>query len=115
MFPLSLKIQTVTQIVWAPCSENNILFSHVKRLPLLWFRNKSHLSQRKVKWFDISLAFSLAFTNGALHGRLEIRNFSTLEEKFRISKRQFIDLDSPEYVSAYDIFTGEKISVAMAS
>ena len=60
--------------------ENNMLFSHVKISPLLWLHNKSRLSQEKtvsVKSFGISLV-SL---------RSLVKYFSTLEEKFRISKR----------------------------
>ena len=57
-----------------------MLFSHVKISPLLWLHNKSRLSHQKtikVKWFGISLV-SL---------RSLVKYFSTLEEKFRISKR----------------------------
>ena len=40
--------------------ENNMLSSHVKRLPLLWLHNKLCLSQEKaikMKWFCISSVF----------------------------------------------------------
>ena len=84
--------------------ENNMLSSHVKRSPLLWLHNKSRLSQTKseIVWYFIGVYI----IKRTLHGRLEIRNFSsrvekyftrslrslekyflTLEEKFRISKR----------------------------
>ena len=74
--------------------ENNMLFSHVKISPLLWLHNKSHLSYQKtikVKWFGISLVFIIIIKR-RLHGRLEIRNFSSLVEKiFQLhSKRNFV-------------------------
>ena len=40
--------------------ENNMLSSHVKKSPLLWLHNISHLSHKKtikVKWFGILLVF----------------------------------------------------------
>ena len=61
---------------------------------LLWLHNKLRLSQDKMVWHFIGVYI----INRTSHGRLEIRNFSsrvetlvkyfsTLEEKFRISKR----------------------------
>ena len=64
--------------------ENNMLSSHVKMSPLLWLHNKSCLSYQKtikVKWFGISLVFILIIIKRTLHGRLEIRNFSSHVEK----------------------------------
>ena len=54
-----------------------MLSSHVKISPLLWLHNKSRLSHQKtikVKWFGNVI-------NRTLHGRLEIRNFSSRVEK----------------------------------
>ena len=73
--------------------ENNMLFARVKISLLLLLHNKSRLSQDKMVWHFIGVYI----INRTLHGRLEIRNFSsrvetlvkyfsTLEEKFRISK-----------------------------
>jgi len=61
-------------------SRENMISSHVKISPLLWLHNKSRVSQEKtvsVIWFGISLV-SL---------RSLVKYFSTLEGKFRISKR----------------------------
>ena len=83
--------------------ENNMLSSHVKISPFLRLHNKSRLLQQKLK----GLVFiGVYIIKRILHGRLEIRNFSsrvkinftrslsslvkyysTLEEKFRISSR----------------------------
>ena len=70
-----------------------MLFARVKISLLLLLHNKSRLSQGKMVWHFIGVYI----INRTLHGRLEIRNFSsrvetlvkyfsTLEEKFRISK-----------------------------
>ena len=58
--------------------ENNMLSSHVKISLLLWLDNKSHLSDRKnysskMVWHFIGVYI----INRILHGRLEIRNFSS--------------------------------------
>ena len=60
-----------------------MLSSHVKISLLLWLHNKSRLSHQKnvqVKWFGISSVFH-DIINRTLHGRLEIRNFSSHVEK----------------------------------
>ena len=59
-----------------------MLSSHVKISPLLWLHTKSCLSYQKtvkVKLFGISLVYYII--NRSLHGRLEIRNFSSHAEK----------------------------------
>ena len=71
---------------------NNKLSSHLKRSPLLWLHNKLRLllqKTMKVKRFGISSVFIKIIINRTLHGRLEIRNFSSCveKEKFRISAR----------------------------
>ena len=97
---------TNTSEIPGELSRENLISSHVKISPLLWLHNKSLLSHQKtikMKWCGSSLVFII---NRILHGRLEIRNFSssvekyftserservkyfsTLEEKFRISAR----------------------------
>ena len=62
----------------------NMISSCVKISPLLRLHNKSHLSHQKsikVKWFGISLVFTIKM-NRTLHGRLEIQNFSSCVEKY---------------------------------
>ena len=55
-----------------------MLSSHVKRSPLLWLHNKSRFcNDLAFHWFYI--------INRTLHGRLEIRNFSS-----RVKKRNFV-------------------------
>ena len=64
-------------------SRENLISSHVKISPLLWLHNKSHLSHQKtikVKWFGSSL-HGVYIINRTLHGRFEIRNFSSRGEK----------------------------------
>ena len=56
--------------------ENNVLFSRVQISLLLWLHNKSRLSQDKMVWHFISVYI----INRTLHGRLEIRNFSSRVE-----------------------------------
>ena len=84
-----------------------MLFSHVKRSPLLWLHNKQRLSQQKNHFTEMVWhLIGVYIINRTLHGRLEIRNFSsrvakyftcslrspvknflTREENFRISAR----------------------------
>ena len=59
-----------------------MLSSHVKITPLLWLHDKLHLSDqknylRKMVWHFIGVYI----INRTLHGRLEIRNFSSRVEK----------------------------------
>ena len=81
--------------------------SHVKISPLLWLHNKSRFSPQKtikVKWFGSSLVFISYIEHYMAAWRYEIsllvlktyftrslrsfvKYFSTLEDKFRISKR----------------------------
>ena len=72
--------------------ENNMLPSNVKLSPLLWLHNKSRLSHQKtikVKWFGYFIGVYII--NRTLHGRLEIRNFSSRVEKiFTRSLRSFV-------------------------
>ena len=68
-------------------SRENLISSHVKISPLLWLHNKSLLSHQKtikMKWCGSSLVFII---NRILHGRLEIRNFSSSVEKIFPSER----------------------------
>ena len=83
--------------------ENNKLFSHVKRSPLLWLHDKSQLLRQTISlkyFFAISLVFN-NIMNRTLHGCLEIQNFSSCVEKyftrsriFQHLKRNFVSLDS---------------------
>ena len=61
--------------------ENNMLSSYVKISLLLWHHNKLHLSDKnclsKMVWYFIGVYI----INRTLHGRLEIRNFSSRVEK----------------------------------
>ena len=62
--------------------ENNMLSSHVKISLLLWLHNKSQLSHQKnylseMVWYFIGVYI----INRTLHGRLEIRNFSSRVDK----------------------------------
>ena len=77
-------------------SRENLISSHVKISPLLWLHNKPHLSDQKKYLNKMVWCFTGVYIiNRTLHGRLEIRNFSsrvekyfsTLEEKFRIPAR----------------------------
>ena len=68
--------------------ENNMLFSHLKRSPLLWLHNKSRLSQQKKKNFKSEMVWNFIgvyIINRTLHGRLEIRNFSSSVEKYMLN------------------------------
>ena len=59
-------------------SRENLISSHMKISPLLWLHNKSLLShQKKMVWYFIGVYI----INRTLHGRLEIRNFSSRVEK----------------------------------
>ena len=62
--------------------ENNMLFSHVKRSPLLWLHNKSCLTQPKILNSEMVWHFIGVLINKTLHGCLEIQNFSSRVEKY---------------------------------
>ena len=61
--------------------ENNMLSSHVKISPLLWLHNKPHLSDQKTLSKMVWHFIGVYIINRTLHGRLEIRNFSSRVEK----------------------------------
>ena len=72
-------------------SRENLISSHMKISPLLWLHNKSLLSHQKnylseMVWYFIGVYI----INRTLHGRLEIRNFSSRVEKIFHSKRNFV-------------------------
>ena len=71
----------------------NTISSLVKRSPLLWLHNKSRLSQEKKNLTEMVL-YSIGFyiINRTLHGRLDIRNFSSrlVLKIFQHSKRNFV-------------------------
>ena len=86
--------------------ESNMLFSHVKRSPLLWLHNKSRLSQEKNCFSEMVWYFiGVYIINRTLHGRLEIRNFSSCVENkwniFQHEKRNFVSLCSHVISSIY--------------
>ena len=59
-----------------------MLLSHVKISPLLWLHNKLRLSQEKNCFSEMVWYFmGVYIINRTLHGRLEIRNFSSRVEK----------------------------------
>ena len=59
-----------------------MLSSHVKISPLLWLHNKSRLSHQKtIKSEMVWYFISVYIIKRTLHGRLEIRNFSSRVEK----------------------------------
>ena len=66
-------------------SRENMISSHVKISTLLWLHNKSCLSQEKncfneMVWYFIGVYI----INRTLHGRLEIRNFSSRVENISL-------------------------------
>ena len=63
-------------------SRENLISSHVKISPLLWLHNKPHLSDQKKYLNKMVWCFTGVYIiNRTLHGRLEIRNFSSRVEK----------------------------------
>ena len=59
-----------------------MLFSDVKRSPLLWLHKKSHLNFAAKKYFTEMVwhFIGVYVINRKLHGRLEIQNFSSCVE-----------------------------------
>ena len=80
--------------------ENNMLPSHVKISPLLWLHNKLHRFRPKNYLSEMVWHFTGVYIiSRTLHGRLEIRTFSSRFEKnillfganiFQHSKRNFV-------------------------
>ena len=83
--------------------ENNMLFSHVKMSPLRWLHNKFAPFAEKNCFIEMVWYFiGVYIINSTLHGRLEIRNFSSRVENillvrcahswniFQHSKRNFV-------------------------
>ena len=65
-----------------------MLFSHVKRSPLLWLHNKSCLLLPKKYLSEMIWNFiGVYIINRTLHGRFEIQNFSFRVEKYFTSVR----------------------------
>ena len=103
-------------------SHENLISSHVKIPPLLWLHNKLHLYRprnflSKMVWHFIGVYI----INRMLHGRLEIRNFSSCVEKnislvhcahswniFQQLKRNFVFLHGHVISSISTIFDETK-------
>ena len=67
---------TITSVMQVPFEWHVILTGEVS--PLLWLHKKSHLSQEKNYWSEMVWYFiDVYIINRTLHGRLEIRNFSS--------------------------------------
>ena len=77
-----LQLGVNTNEIPGELSRENMISSHVKitcyRSPLLWLHNKSRLSnmfeaKSEMVWYFVGVYI----INRTLHGRLEIRNFSS--------------------------------------
>ena len=71
--------------------ENNMLFSHAKRSPLLLLHNKSHLLQQKAikaKWFWYFI--DVYIINRTLHEHVEMQKFSSRVKKYFKSERSHV-------------------------
>ena len=66
--------------------KNNMLSSNVKKSPLLWLHNKfpPFAAKSEMVWYFIGLYIIIR----TLHGRLEVRNFSSRVKKYFNTRRE---------------------------